>query len=342
MSDLIRFKSDPSPAPSAKRTQRTVLRPITTPAGPNSSHAFQTTRTDPVEVSNRNATENPSAPEKRVIASAGTANADIDQGIATSYGPSWAASPFLNEDYDCIIEPFEIVHVGTALRAVLASMEVERSDFVTKGQLLARLESDAEESRLAITRARADANANIQARKENVTLSTQKHSRAEKMYASSTISIQMLDELRTEAEVARANLLQARDAKQVFELEAQEAVELLERRSIRSPISGVVTERLKAPGEVVNEETILIIAQIDPLAVEVILPAALYGTIRTGMRVEIEPEIPDVGVRVAIVKIVDRVIDPASGTFAARLELPNSDHSLPSGLHCQARFVAPE
>jgi multidrug efflux pump subunit AcrA (membrane-fusion protein) len=76
--------------------------------------------------------------------------------------------------------------------------------------------------------------------------------------------------------------------------------------------------------------------------VEVILPAAIFGSIRQGMHVEIEPEIPEVGVRVATVAIVDRVIDPASGTFAARLELPNSDHSLPSGLHCQARFVAPK
>ena len=31
-----------------------------------------------------------------------------------------------------------------------------------------------------------------------------------------------------------------------------------------------------------------------------------------------------------------------TGFTVSRLELPNSDHSLPSGLHCQARFVAPE
>jgi hypothetical protein len=43
---------------------------------------------------------------------------------------------------------------------------------------------------------------------------------------------------------------------------------------------------------------------------------------------------------VATVKIVDRVIDARSGTFGVRLELPNSDYTIPSGLHCQVRFLA--
>jgi multidrug efflux pump subunit AcrA (membrane-fusion protein) len=36
---------------------------------------------------------------------------------------------------------------------------------------------------------------------------------------------------------------------------------------------------------------------------------------------------------------IDRVIDPASGTFAVRMELPNPEHAIPSGLHCQVRFL---
>ncbi len=101
----------------------------------------------------------------------------------------------------------------------------------------------------------------------------------------------------------------------------------------------MVVQRLKSPGEVVKEETILTIAQIDPLRVEAILPAAMFGSIKEGMRAEIEPEIASAGVRIASVSIVDRVVDAASGTFGVRLELPNADHTLPSGLHCQVRFL---
>jgi len=124
-----------------------------------------------------------------------------------------------------------------------------------------------------------------------------------------------------------------------MQLEYQEAVERLKEHTIRSPISGVVIDRLKSPGEVVKEETLMVVAQIDPLRVEVILPAAEFGAVLPGMRAEVVPELPNTAVRVAAVTIVDRVVDGTSGTFGVRLELSNSDHAVPSGLRCQVRFL---
>jgi multidrug efflux pump subunit AcrA (membrane-fusion protein) len=134
-------------------------------------------------------------------------------------------------------------------------------------------------------------------------------------------------------------LQEARERKELMELEHQEAVERLDEHTIRSPISGVVVDRLKSPGEVVKEETIVVVAQIDPLRVEVILPAAAFGSVQAGMRAEVSPELPNAGVQVASVAVVDRVVDGTSGTFGVRLELPNSDYAVPSGLRCQVRFL---
>ena len=44
------------------------------------------------------------------------------------------------------------------------------------------------------------------------------------------------------------------------------------------------------------------------------------------------------GRHAASVKLVDKVIDAASGTFVARLVLPNPTLALPGGLRCQAEF----
>ena len=41
----------------------------------------------------------------------------------------------------------------------------------------------------------------------------------------------------------------------------------------------------------------------------------------------------------AKITIVDRVADAASGTFRVALDLPNPDHSLPSGLKCMVQFT---
>ena len=84
------------------------------------------------------------------------------------------------------------------------------------------------------------------------------------------------------------------------------------------------------------------LAQLHPLHVEIIAPVELWGTILEGMEGEVIPEDPVGGVYYARVTIVDRVIDAASGTFGIRLELPNPDYVLPSGLKCRVRFIAPE
>ena len=246
-----------------------------------------------------------------------------------------------DRSFDCMIEPSELVEVATALTAVVATVHAERSDFVKAGQLLAELESDAERAGVAVARARAAMKADVRARSARVVLEVRRQIRASELYEGEALSAALREEVETEAELARAALEQARENQRLAKLERREAEFRLKRRSIRSPISGVVVERLKSPGEVVKEDRIFTVAKVDPLRVEVILPATMFGSVEPGMRAEVEPELHEIGVQIASVTLVDRVIDPASGTFGARLVLPNPDHSLPSGLHCRVRFLPP-
>ena len=80
------------------------------------------------------------------------------------------------------------------------------------------------------------------------------------------------------------------------------------------------------------------IAQIDPLNVEVFAPVELLGRIETGMVAKVQPMAPVGGSHPAKVKIVDRVVDAASGTFGVRLEIPNPEYRLPAGLRCKVIF----
>jgi hypothetical protein len=80
------------------------------------------------------------------------------------------------------------------------------------------------------------------------------------------------------------------------------------------------------------------LAEIDTLYVEVLLPAAAYGKVKVGMEVEIIPEIPAGSRHGASVKVIDRLLDAASGTFGVRLELANRQHRIPAGIRCSARF----
>ena len=87
-----------------------------------------------------------------------------------------------------------------------------------------------------------------------------------------------------------------------------------------------------------KQAPILKLAQLDPLYVEVIVPVSMLGKVAPGMLVLVTPELPLNTIVTAQVKVVDRVIDAASGTFGVRLELPNPKYALPAGLKCTVRF----
>ena len=133
---------------------------------------------------------------------------------------------------------------------------------------------------------------------------------------------------------ARAKLSNANLAK----MELRRASAELERRTIRSPISGVVLDRSLHPGEFAKQDPILKLAQLDPLRVEVFAPVSLLGKITPGDVADVLPEQPVKGSYAAQVMVVDQVVDAASGTFGVRLDLPNPDYNLPAGLKCRVQF----
>jgi multidrug efflux pump subunit AcrA (membrane-fusion protein) len=97
-------------------------------------------------------------------------------------------------------------------------------------------------------------------------------------------------------------------------------------------------ERFLSPGEFVEDQPVLKLAQIHPLYVEVFAPVELLGSIKVGMSADVSPEEPVGKVYKARVTIVDQVVDAASGTFGVRLELPNPKYRLPAGLKCKVTF----
>src|SRR4030095_12134449 len=108
--------------------------------------------------------------------------------------------------------------------------------------------------------------------------------------------------------------------------------------------NGVVMERTMHPGEVsemgTGRRAILKIAEVDVLYIEVLLPSNLYPALKVGMPAEVMPEPPLAGAYRAKLKVVDRGLDAASGTFGVRLEMENPGRKLPAGVRCKARFPA--
>lgn len=211
----------------------------------------------------------------------------------------------------CLLEPNELVEFSSEIPGILEEVNVKRGDWVTAGQVLARLKSGVAEANVALAQARVE-------------FGKRKAQRNEELYLKDLISIHEKDEISTEIQLAQ--------------LQLAEAEELLKLRTIRSTVDGVVVERKGAAGEYVGEEPFLSVAKIDPLNVEVIVPMTYFGAIRSGQSAQVRIDEPVGGRYKAQVVIIDSVIDAASGTFRVRLELPNPKHTLPAGVRCQVNF----
>jgi len=240
---------------------------------------------------------------------------------------------------NCRIEPSVMVEMSSAVEGVISEVLVEKNDTVKKGDVVARLDAGLEAATAELRRVQAELNSDVQAQQLALEFSNRALARVKDLYEKKAASFSELDKLKTEHAIAQQQLQQAMDRKRQAELEHKRALADLQRRTLVSPIDGVVVERMKEPGEHIDFEPVLKLAQLDPLRVEVYAPASLYGKVKAGMKASIVPEL---GVAdksyAAEVVLVDQVIDGPSNTFGIRLSFPNPDNRLPSGLKCRVIF----
>ncbi len=258
--------------------------------------------------------------------------------LAACLNSSMALAEDLDE-LDCVIEPHVVIDLSSRVDGIVETMEVERGELIEKGQVLVRLESSVEQAAVAQAQVRADAMAEVLASNVSAEFAQRRNDRIQELHDSQAVSTDQLDEIKTEYELSRLQRQRAAENQLIAKLELRQAHEILNRHTLRSPIRGIVVQHYLAPGEAVEEQPIMRLAQIDPLRVEVIVPVSAFGTIQVGQRAIMRPESPMDGEYQATVTIVDGVADASSGTFRVRLGLPNKDYSLPSGLRCRVKFL---
>ena len=242
--------------------------------------------------------------------------------------------------FDCMLEPNQIVEVRSAVEGQIGKIHVQRGDNVHAGQALVELESKVERSAAASAKYRSEAEGRIASSRNRLEFASRKVDRSNELHTLKFISTQARDEAETERNLAAAELKDAQENQEMARLDYQRAMELLNQKTLRSPFGGIVVDRMLNPGDLAEAGTgrkaILKLAQVDPLRVEVVLPPATFGRIKTGMKAQVMPE--NGGEYTAVVTVVDRVFDSASGTYGIRLELPNTKGALPGGMRCQVSF----
>jgi membrane fusion protein, multidrug efflux system len=140
---------------------------------------------------------------------------------------------------------------------------------------------------------------------------------------------------------AQAALDQAQAARQSMAAALALARQKVSDAVIRSPITGVVDQRKTNPGERLGEAGVaFVIVQTAPLKLRFSIPERYLSELRTGQtiiaRVDPYPDEKFAG----RIKTLGGVIDPATRTFFAEAEFPNSDGRLRPGLFARIELGA--
>jgi RND family efflux transporter MFP subunit len=241
-------------------------------------------------------------------------------------------------ELDCLVRPEMYIELRSPVDTTVKQLLVKIGDKITRGQPLVQLENSVEIAKLELAKQQAESWSEVENRRVQLQYAKRNLKRVQDLYSKNSVSLFDKDKADTEVELAKIELIKAKENRKLAQLNLQKAEVELALRTLKSPINGVVVDSYTHAGESVVDRTIMKLAQIDPLRVEVIAPAKYFGLIRSGMSVEVFPEQPVNKSFKARVSVVDQLIDPASGSFTVRMVLPNSGEGLVPGVNCVAHF----
>ncbi len=211
------------------------------------------------------------------------------------------------------IETENVVDVYPQVGGIIESILVEEGDWVQKDQALLHLEDD---------------DIILNEKKTEVDYLQQKatFSRMEKMHSQALIS----DE---DFENARFNLQQAEIARDKARLTR-------ERTIIRSPITGIVTQRLVQPGNLVTlSSKLFTITDPKEMICRVWVPERELRQLREGQRAFITTEATKKNRYAGWIKRISPVVDPATGTCKVTLGIRDENRELRPGMFVRTEII---
>ncbi len=271
---------------------------------------------------------------------AGQVVAAVTPGGPAPASPTPRASGLRSQAVACLIGPERVADIGSPVVGVVQELKADSGDRVRAGQALVLLQSEVEQAGVDAAEARSTIDADERAAAANLELARQRHTRAVELQADGFYSSQATEQARAEFDVAAQKLEQARGQRVVAARELGVVRAQLRQRVVRSPFDGVVTERFINVGERVEDKPVMRLAMLNPLRVELVLPASRFGSVTHDERLSVLPELPGAAAVSARVTHVDAMIDAASNTFRVRLSLPNPGHKLPAGARCKLLTAA--
>jgi RND family efflux transporter MFP subunit len=211
--------------------------------------------------------------------------------------------------------------IGPNAGGVIERILVKEGDRIRKGQVLFR--QDSKDAALRVDQAKAA----LEAARVNLRATETEHVRTKSMFDQKAVSQMQWDQVQARMDAARVGVSQAEVALSMAQKFFNDAV-------VRSPISGVVTAKLKNEGEMATmmpPTVVLVVQDQSALELRFRLPERALTQIKIGEAVRVNFEALGI-TRAAKISRIQNAVDARTRTVEVVAEIPNSDGALRSGL----------
>lgn len=225
--------------------------------------------------------------------------------------------------------PIRSAQIGPNMSGVIAKLPVEEGDRVDKGDLLFRLRTT--DMGLRVRQAKAA----LKAAKVRQSAVEVEYNRTKRLFEKNAIDQAAWDRVQAEYDGARAGV-------EAAEATLALANDALFDASVRAPIDGVVTHKLKNVGEMVTmmpPTVVLVIEDHSVLELRFSLPERALSSLKVGDAVS--ARFASIGVeRTATVSRISPNVDVRTRTVEVIAELDNADGGLKAGMLAKVEMGA--
>ncbi len=238
-------------------------------------------------------------------------------------------------EVDGFTEPHRTIHVASSETGIIKQLQVEEGDVVQQGQVLAELDDEVHRALLEIAKKAMNATGRLESALADVDLKQVRLHKLEDLRAAGHARQEEVDRARTELAVAEGQLKAVQEDLLIKRLEHAKIEVQLRRRSIRSPIQGVVSETHKDLGEFVapNSPEVLTIVELDPLLATFSIPSPQAARLKVGGKMKVK--FPSASKPVeGVIQFIAPTTDAESGTVRMKVRIENSRGKCRSGERC--------
>ncbi len=234
-----------------------------------------------------------------------------------------------------ITEPFRKIELAAAETGLITSIDVEEGQEVTKDQILAKLDDLVLQASLRVAEAQKDARGQLKTSEAEFQLRETRYQKLTGLLNRGHATPEEVAVAKSERDVSEARVQQARESVRVKELEFERTRAQLERRMIRAPIDGVVTNVNREPYEFVSyaDPVVLTIVQLDPIVAVFTAYPNQVANLRVGQDVAVNFASTN-GAAQGKLAFISPTMDGESGKLIVKVRIPNKHGTYRAGDRC--------